>query len=67
MNEEREGNESGVAGETGEAGGVRGKDGAAHATATLTFTTEQQAVAAGQAVSIYDGDECLGGGFACAM
>ena len=60
-------NESGVAGETGEAGGVRGKSGAAHATATLAFTTEQQAVAAGQAVSIYDGDECLGGGFACAM
>ena len=39
--------------------------GGADATAALSFTTTQQAVAAGQAVSIYDGDECLGGGFAC--
>ena len=39
--------------------------GGADTTAALSFTTTQQAVAAGQAVSIYDGDECLGGGFAC--
>ncbi len=35
--------------------------------ATLSFSSTQQAVAAGQAVSIYDGKNCLGGGFACGM
>ena len=35
--------------------------------ARIVFERTEQAVACGQAVSIYRGDECLGGGFACAM
>ncbi len=60
------GSATGVTRAAGEADGG-GTNADAESTALLTFTTPQQAVAAGQAVSIYDGDECLGGGFACGM
>ena len=49
----------------GEGKAARGADGGAGA--RIVFEHTEQAVACGQAVSIYRGDECLGGGFACAM